>query len=117
MFAFDIIDGRARNAVPCGRLFYDAERDEWGIQIAEGAGPERGAVPFLLVRRKGGARDRACVGASLGGRARGASGTAEPGRGLEGEWPPGIQRVRPARYWEGGLFAGLFRAARAVSRR
>lgn len=82
-----------------------------------GRRPRRGAVPFLLVRRKGGARDRACVGASLGGRARGASGTAEPGRGLEGEWPPGIQRVRPARYWEGGLFAGLFRAARAVSRR
>ena len=46
MFAFDIIDGRARNAVPCGRLFYDAERDEWGIQIAEGAGPEE--VPFLF---------------------------------------------------------------------
>lgn len=35
-----------RNAVPCGRLFYDAERDEWGIQIAEGAGPEE--VPFLF---------------------------------------------------------------------
>ena len=46
VFAFDIIDGRARNAVPCGRLFYDAERDEWGIQIAEGAGPEE--VPFLF---------------------------------------------------------------------
>ena len=46
MFAFDIIDGRARNAVPCGRLFYDAERDEWGIQIVEGAGPEE--VPFLF---------------------------------------------------------------------
>lgn len=46
MFAFDIIDGRARNAAPCGRLFYDAERDEWHIEIAEGVGPEE--VPFLF---------------------------------------------------------------------
>ena len=54
MFAFDIIDGRARNAVPCGRLFYDAERDEWGIQIAEGAGPEEVPVLFSSVGERGG---------------------------------------------------------------
>lgn len=31
---------------PAAVSFYDAERDEWGIQIAEGAGPEE--VPFLF---------------------------------------------------------------------
>ena len=53
VFAFDIIDGRARNAVPCGRLFYDAElATEWGHPDSGGAGQE---VPFLflLVRRRG----------------------------------------------------------------
>ena len=117
VFAFDIIDGRARNAVPCGRLFYDAERDEWGIQIAEGAGPEE--VPFLFSSFV--ERGERAIGPAWARRWV-AERVVPPGRQNLGE----VLRANGLREYSefallaienGGLFAGLFRAARAVSRR